>query len=94
MSKMTIADGLKYAEFLEDRIKTLRNKISQMDNTRTITRIVSQTATQAVEEKTEFVLSPKAIMSEFDDTSKELRLVRQSIEKANHTVELDLVAKY
>lgn len=94
MNKMTIADGLKYAEFLEDRAKTIKNKINQMDNTRTTTRIVSQTTTQAVEEQTEFVLNPKALMAEYDENAKELRLVRQAIEKANHTVEIDIEAKF
>jgi len=91
---MSIADWLKYATFLDDRLSTLKKKIGQMDNVRTTTKIVSTTETNAVQEQTEFVISPAKLMKEFDSTSKELRLVRQAIEKANHTVELDMVASY
>lgn len=91
---MTIADGLKYAQFLKERLSIIQTKIKQTEWVKLTQRVVSAGTTSNIVEQTEFTLNPKALMAEYDETSKELRLLNQSIEKANHTVELDLVAKY
>ena len=93
-NKLTIADWLKYAEYLDDRLKSIKTKINQTEIVKTKQVVVAHWDTTNVVEQTEFILNPKALMSEYDETAKELRLVRQAIEKANHTIELEFVAKF
>jgi hypothetical protein len=59
-------------------------------------RIVSTSnaSTTSVVEQTEYTLNPKSLYAEYDETAKELRLVRQAIERANHSIELDIVPKF
>lgn len=91
---MTIADALKYSVFLSERLETLKRKVHQVETTKVGTRVVAQNAWSVVEEQTEFTINPKQLMKEYDETAKELRLTKQAIEKANHTVEIELEAKF
>lgn len=92
--KMTIADALKYSAFLSDRLETLKRKVHQFEATKLTTRIVSQATAQVVQEQTEFTMNPVELMAEYDKTAKELRLTKQAIEKANHTIEINMEASY
>ena len=83
--EMSIADLLKYAEALKARLATATATINRLNLTRTSTKVLSSNDTSRVEEVTEYVLNPKALMAEFDETAKELRLVQQHIERLNHT---------
>ena len=91
---MSIASALKYAVFLEERSKSLREKISQVECTRVTQKVISSSEATSVVEQVEFTLSPKELMSEYDKNAKELRLVREAIETANHTTQLEIDAKF
>lgn len=84
----TIADALKYVEYLKERGNTLKDKIRQFNNINVTQKIVGTATTTQIVEQTEFTISPKELMSEFDANAKELRLVQQAIERANHTVDI------
>lgn len=90
----TIADGLKYVEYLKERGNALKEKIRQVESVRITQKVVSATAASNVVEQTEFTINPKELLSEFDANNKELRLVQQAIERANHTVDLWIEFKY
>lgn len=92
--QMSIADLLKYAESLKVRINNITSTINRVNLTKTGTRVVSQTTSWTVEEVTEYTINPRALLSELDETSKELRLVQQQIEKLNHTTYVDFDAKF
>lgn len=91
---MTIADLLKYIEFLNKKEQLLAKKVNQVEMVRINQRIVSATTTQQVVEQTEFVTSPKELTAEYDAVAKELRLARQHLEKVNHTTEINFEAKF
>jgi hypothetical protein len=84
----TIADALKYVEYLKERGNTLKDKIRQFNNVNVTQKVVGTGTTTQIVEQTEFTVSPKELMSEFDANAKELRLVQQAIERANHTVDI------
>lgn len=90
----TIADALKYVEYLKERGNTLKEKIRQFNNINVTQKLVATWATTQVVEQTEFTINPKELMSEFDANAKELRLVQQAIERANHTVDIWMEFKY
>lgn len=90
----TIADALKYVEYLKERGNTLKDKIRQFNNLNVSQRVVGTGTTTQVVEQTEFTISPKELMSEFDANAKELRLVQQAIERVNHTVDIWMDFKY
>lgn len=92
--QMSIADLLKYAFLLKARLNSARDTINRLNLTRTTTRVLSANDNNRVEEVTEYVLNPKALMAEFDETVKELRLVQQHIEKLNHTTYVEFDAKF
>ena len=84
----TIADALKYVEYLKERGNTLKDKIRQFNNVNVTQKVVGTGTTTQIVEQTEFTINPKELMSEFDANAKELRLVQQAIERANHTVDI------
>ena len=90
----TIADALKYVEYLKERGNTLKDKIRQFNNVNVTQKVVGTGTTTQIVEQTEFTVSPKELMSEFDANAKELRLVQQAIERANHTVDIWMEFKY
>ena len=91
---MTIADLLKYAEFLEKRLEEVSRKMRQLEVVKTTTRIVSSTTTGNIEEVTTPIMSVDQFTSDFDKTSKELRLVRQSIERLNHSTSIEFATQF
>ena len=93
-AKMTIADGLKYAESLEKRLVEVKRKLREVESVTTSNRIIGSSNTSNVEEVTQYAYSPKEMLSAYDETSKELRLIRQAIERKNHTIELDFEPKF
>lgn len=88
--KLTIADWLKYAQDLEKRLESISHKIKQVEVVKITQKVISSTATSNIVEQTEYTINPKSLYGEFDLVSKELRLVRQAIERANHSIELDI----
>lgn len=94
MLKLTIADGLKYAQDLEKRLESIQGKIKQVDMVKITQRVISSATASNIVEQTEYTINPKSLYSEYDETAKELRLVRQAIERANHKVELDITPKF
>lgn len=91
---MTIADLLKYIEFLVKKEGLMATKVRQLEWMRVSQRIVSANAETNVVEQTEFTVSPKELTAEYDAVAKELRLARQALEKLNHTTETGFEAKY
>jgi hypothetical protein len=91
---MTIADWLKDIQFLKERLVILQNRIKQTEWVRLTQKVVSAWATTNIVEQTEFTISPKELMAEYDSTSKNLRLLSQAIEKANHSTEIDFTTNY
>lgn len=91
---MTIADLIKYIDFLKERSKSLADKVRQTETVKTTSRIVGQVASGNVEEVTVPLISAESLMSEFDKNAKELRLAQQALEKANHTTEVIFTAQY
>lgn len=87
---LTIADGLKYAQDLEKRLESILWKIKQVEVVKITQRVISSTATSNIVEQAEYTINPKSLYSEYDLVSKELRLVRQAIERANHSVEIGI----
>ena len=47
-----------------------------------------------IEEVSWYAYSPTDMLAEYDRTAKELRLVRQAIERANHSIKLDFSPKF
>ncbi len=82
---MSIADLLKYAEFLEKRGEEIARKMRQLEVVKSTTRLVAT----GVEEVTSPTMSVDEFTSGFDANSKELRLVRQAIERLNHSTTIE-----
>ena len=91
---MTIADLLKYIEFLNKKEQLLAKKVNQVEMVRISSRVVATSDTWNVVEQTEFIVSPKELTAEYDALAKELRLARQHLEKVNHTTEISFEAKF
>ena len=91
---MTIAELIKYIDAVKNRLAVIKATIDKLNLTKVWTKIVWQTATSTIEEVTEYTLNPKAVMSEYDECSKELRLAQAALEKVNHTTEVSFSAKY
>jgi len=91
---MTIADLIKYVDFLKDRANTLKQSINRFENTKTITRVVATNDTQKVEEVTFPTVSVKELIAEYDANAKELRLAQTELEKLNHTTVVSFTPKY
>ena len=91
---MNIADLIKYITFLKERWDTLKRKVNETASTKVVQKIISSSATTQIAEQTEFVLSPKELMAEFDKNSKELRLAQQTLERINHTTDTWFKSKY
>lgn len=91
---MTIADLIKYVDFLKERVKVIWNKVAQVENLKTTQRIVWQVASWNIEEVQVPLIDAKSLMSEYDEVAKELRLAQQALERANHTTEIKFDAKY
>jgi 7,8-dihydro-6-hydroxymethylpterin-pyrophosphokinase len=94
--KLTIADCLKYAQDLEKRLDSIQGKIKQVEMVKITQKVISANSASAtnVVEQAEYTLNPKSLYAEYDETAKELRLVRQAIERANHSIELDIIPKF
>ena len=92
--KMTIADLLKYVEFLVKKESLLNVKVQQYANTHTTQRVISNSETWKVVEDVTYIMNPKELTAEYDAVAKELRLARQALERANHTIEVDFEAKF
>lgn len=91
---LTIADWLKYREAVMIRLSKLDELVSKTEAVKTKTVINpinngTSTATQQTETTTEPTLRLSEVIWERDKTAKELRLLTQAIERANHTVILD-----
>lgn len=88
---LTIADWLKYREAVILRLAKLDELVYKTESvkTKTIITPIGSPATQQTETTTEPALRLSEIIWERDKTAKELRLLTQAIERANHTVILD-----
>lgn len=91
---MTIADLIKYVDFMKERVNLLEKKVREIDNVKLTQRVIANNTTSQVVEQAEYTISPKELMAEYDKAAKELRLARQALEKINHTTEVDFEAKY
>lgn len=92
--KLTIADGLKYVEWLKERLAILKRKIEQTDVVKITQKVISNWTDTSIVEAANYAISPAELTGEYDKTAKEIRLVQQAIERANHTVYLDIKTKY
>ena len=92
--EMTIADLLKYIEFLGKKEELLAKKVAQVECVKITQRILSTQDTTKVVEQTEFNISPKELTSEYDSVAKELRLARQTLERINHTTPCGFKASF
>lgn len=91
---MTIADLIKYIDFLKKRVQTLQQVISRVEAVKTSTRVVAVNTDTKVEEVSAPTLNIKEVVSEFDATAKELRLAQTELEKLNHTTLVTFNALY
>lgn len=91
---MTIADLIKYIDFLKQRSSTLQNTIHRFETLKTTSRVVAVNADQKVEEISTPTVAVSELLSEFDVNAKELRLAQTELEKLNHTTHTDFTAKY
>lgn len=91
---MTIADLIKYIDYLKERSWTLKRKVEHFEGLRTSQKIVGVTEETKVIEQTEFTMDIKKLMSEYDANAKELRLAQQTLERYNHTTDTGFKAKY
>ena len=91
---MTIADLIKYIDFLKDRTSMLKNKVWQIESVRATQRVIAQNEATKVVEETHATISVNELTSEYDKTAKELRLAQQALEKANHTTTVEFQAQY
>ena len=91
---MNIADLIKYITFLKERWETIRRKVNEVSTTKQVQKVISSAVATQIVEQTEFVLSPKELMAEFDKNSKELRLAQQTLERINHTTDTWFKSKY
>jgi len=91
---MTIADLIKYIDFLKDRSNTLKAKINQYETVKRDQRIVNVSETTKMVEQVDFTISVAELTSEYDKNAKELRLAQQTLERFNHTTDTGFKAKY
>ena len=91
---MSIADLLKYAEFLEKRGEEISRKMRQLEVVKTTTRVINVGTAQNIEETTAPTMSVDDFASWYDANSKELRLVRQAIERLNHSTVIEFTPAF
>ncbi len=91
---MTIADLIKYIDFLKERVQILKNKMTDSERVKVTQTVVSITTDTKVVESTAPSYSVAELTAEYDKTAKELRLAQQCLEKANHTTEVEFKAQY
>ena len=91
---MTIADLIKYVDFMKERVSLLERKVREIDNVKLTQRVIANNGVSQVVEQAEYTISPKELTAEYDKSAKELRLARQTLEKINHTTEVDFKVKY
>lgn len=91
---MTIAQALKYIQYLTEKLAVVSAKIKQVEVVKIQQRIVSSQATTNIVEQTEYTINPKELMWEYDSIAKELRLVKDEVERLNHTTTLNFTPKY
>jgi len=91
---MTIADLIKYIDFLKERATTLKNKVNQYDTLKREQRIIGTNETTKIVEQIDFTIDPVGLMAEYDKNAKELRLAQQTLERFNHTTDTWFKAKY
>lgn len=91
---MTIAELIKYIDSLKSRQSVIKQAIDRVQLIKVWTKVVAHTADWQVEETTSYAINPKALMSEYDETAKELRLAQATLERLNHTTETNFVAKF
>ena len=90
----SIAQLLKYVPFLEEKRDVLASKIKQLENVKVSTKVLSTNAEVKVVEQTEFTLNIKEVTWEYDKICKELRIVKDEIERLNHWTFSDIVINY
>lgn len=93
-SWMTIADLIKYIDFLKERTQMLKQKLHQVESVKVTQKVIATTEATKVVEDTVPSISVSELTSEYDKTAKELRLAQQLLEKANHTTNVDFNAQY
>lgn len=91
---MTIADLIKYIDFLKDRSNTLKQKVAQYETLRREQKILGTTEISKIVEQIDFTMNPVELMAEYDKNAKELRLAQQTLERFNHTTDTGFKAKY
>jgi NACalpha-BTF3-like transcription factor len=90
----TISNALKYKELLNKKLSSIETKIKQIEGVRVVNIVKSTNETNSIVEQTEFLINIKELYSEFDIVSKEIRLVSEKIEQANHTIDLEFTPKF
>jgi vacuolar-type H+-ATPase subunit I/STV1 len=93
---MTIADLIKYIDFLKERTQMLRQKVSQAESVKSTQKVVAinEASGTKVVEDTAPTYSVADLTSEYDKTAKELRLAQQTLERVNHTTDVSFTAQY
>lgn len=90
----SIAQLLKYVPFLEEKKDLLARKINQLETLKTTTKVLSSNADTKVVEQTEFTLNIKEVTGEYDKVCKELRIVKDEIERLNHWTTTEITLNY
>jgi hypothetical protein len=88
---MTIATLIKYVDSLKARQQLYAQKMSQLSNTKTQTRVISTGTDTTVLEDSFPTISVKDFTDEYNTLAKELRLAQAALENANHTTEVNFV---
>jgi hypothetical protein len=91
---MSIADLIKYIDFLKERAKMLYKKVEQAEAVKIQQRVIANNEVTKVVEETVLTYKVSELTAEYDSTAKELRLAQQALERANHTTIVDFVSKY
>ena len=91
---MTIADLIKYIDFLKERSIMLKTKVTQFEWLKREQIIIGTTETTKIVEQVDFTMDPVILTSEYDKNAKELRLAQQTLERFNHTTDTGFKAKF
>jgi vacuolar-type H+-ATPase subunit I/STV1 len=91
---MTIADLIKYIDFLKERVQLLKTKVSQVESVRVQQKVIATNDVSKVVEEYTPSLSVSELTSEYDKCAKELRLAQQTLERVNHTTDTNFKAQY
>lgn len=91
---ITIADIIKYIDFLKKRENMLAQKVREVEKVKKVTRIIGKNGDDTFEEVETPTIDAKSLTEEYDKNAKELRLAQQALEKANHTTYIDFNTQY